>query len=69
MIDTGEQGQYFDPTKMEAFEKKEYLKRLERGGLGLYIIKTVMDEVEYYIQPGTYNRLTMLKYIKSKKSH
>ncbi|MFC1852464.1 ATP-binding protein [candidate division CSSED10-310 bacterium] len=69
MIDTGEKGQQFDPACLESYEKREYLERLERGGLGLYIIKTIMDEVEYYIQPGTYNRLRMLKYLKENKSH
>ncbi|MBN2385005.1 ATP-binding protein [bacterium] len=66
IIDTGERGQYFDPSKLEPFEKQRYLEQLERGGLGLYIIKTIMDEVEYNIQPGAYNRLKMIKYIEQK---
>jgi len=66
IIDTGEMGQQFDPTRLEPFEKQKYLERLERGGLGVYIIKTIMDEVEYNIQPGTYNRLKMVKYTKQK---
>jgi serine/threonine-protein kinase RsbW len=68
MTDTGEKGQFFDPTHMEPFEKKKYLERLERGGLGVYIIKTIMDEVEYNIQPGAYNRLRMVKYIRKPKT-
>lgn len=65
ITDSGENGQQFDPNKLEYFEKKQYLERLERGGLGIYIIKSIMDVVEYHIQPGAYNRLKMVKFLKN----
>jgi len=63
ITDTGEKGQQFNPNNLPPFEKKRYLEQLERGGLGVYIIKTIMDEVEYNIQPGAFNKLKMVKYI------
>lgn len=68
ITDTGEKGQKFNPNDLPNFEKKRYLEQLERGGLGVYIIKTIMDEVEYNIQPGAYNKLIMVKHIKPKLS-
>ncbi len=62
LTDKGEEGQLFNPETMSSFDKEEYLQRLTKGGLGVYLIKKIMDEVEYTVSPGVRNCLTMVKY-------
>lgn len=62
IIDQGHKGQTFNPDELSPVDKEEYLKTLSRGGLGVHIIKKIMDEVEYTVSPGVQNRLTMTKY-------
>lgn len=63
IIDEGEKGQTFNPEVLSPIDKEEYLKKLSRGGLGVHIIKKIMDEVEYTVSPGVQNCLKMTKYI------
>jgi serine/threonine-protein kinase RsbW len=61
-IDVIDRGKGFDPDHIKAPEMDEYLKKMKRGGLGLYLIKTLMDKVEYNIKPGIRNRVRMIKF-------
>ncbi len=63
IIDKGSKGQKFNPDSLSAVDKEEYLSTLSRGGLGVHIIKKIMDEVEYTVSPGKHNCLKMVKYI------
>ncbi len=62
-IDVIDAGKGFDPDQVKTPEMDVYLKKMKRGGLGLYLIKTLMDKVEYKIKPGKKNRVRMIKYI------
>jgi serine/threonine-protein kinase RsbW len=62
-IDVIDAGKGFDPNQVKTPEMDVYLKKMKRGGLGLYLIKTLMDKVEYKIKPGKKNRVRMVKYI------
>ncbi|MFZ0389961.1 MAG: anti-sigma regulatory factor [Calditrichia bacterium] len=62
-ISVVDQGQGFNPEKIKTPEMETYLKKMRRGGLGLYLIKTLMDKVDYSIKPGVRNRVKMVKYI------
>ncbi|MCP3926892.1 MAG: ATP-binding protein [Desulfobacterales bacterium] len=62
IIDKGEKGQTFNPDELSIVDKEAYLSTLSRGGLGVHIIKKIMDEVEYTVVPGLHNCLTMVKY-------
>lgn len=55
-------GQPFDPEKIPIPDLKEYIAELRVGGLGIYLMKTLMDEVDYEIEPGVKNRVKMVKY-------
>ena len=35
---------------------------LRVGGLGIYLMRSLMDEVDYEIKPGVKNKVTMVKY-------
>lgn len=58
-----DRGKGFDPAKIKTPEMDAYFKKMRRGGLGLYLIKTLMDKVDYSIKPGVRNKVKMVKYI------
>ena len=60
IIDTGKQ---FNPDAIETPDMKEYLTHFKKGGLGVYLMKTLMDKVEYSIQPGKRNEVRLVKYL------
>ena len=58
VIDTGKG---FDPTQIPEQELKDLIAKRRTGGLGMRLIKTLMDEVHYDIEPGKRNELRMVK--------
>lgn len=60
IIDNGKQ---FDPGKVPSPDMKEYLSHYRRGGLGIYLMKSLMDKVEYDIRPGQKNEVRLIKYM------
>jgi serine/threonine-protein kinase RsbW len=58
VIDTGEG---FDPSAIEQKELDKLITERKSGGLGLRLMKTLMDEVHYEIIPGKKNELRMIK--------
>jgi serine/threonine-protein kinase RsbW len=63
VIDTGHG---FDPEKLNTETLKELVSRRKSGGLGIRLIKSLMDEVSYEIIPGQKNELHMTKKIRKK---
>ncbi|MBN1480935.1 ATP-binding protein [candidate division KSB1 bacterium] len=61
-------GRGFDPDAIKLPDMKEYLAQLKVGGLGIYLMKTLMDEVDYQMQPGVRNQVKMVKYFIDKKN-
>jgi len=61
VIDTG---RGFDPSKVEQKELEQLVAQRKSGGLGIRLIKTLMDEVSYEIVPGQKNELHMTKKIR-----
>ena len=60
IIDTGNK---FSPTEIQSPDMKEYLEHYRQGGLGVYLMKRLMDKVEYDIEPGKQNEVRMVKYL------
>ncbi len=56
-------GREFDPGEIMAPDMKEYLTHYRRGGLGIYLMKSLMDKVEYDIEPGKKNEVRLTKYL------
>ncbi len=54
-------GREFDPSKIPTPDMKEYLTHFRRGGLGVYLMKSLMDGVEYAIVPGKKNEVRLTK--------
>ena len=57
-----DRGKGFDPKALELPKMETYLAELRVGGLGIYLMKTLMDEVDYTIKPGVGNEVRMVKY-------
>lgn len=60
IVDNGKQ---FDPQRLKTPDMKEYLSQYKRGGLGVFLMKSLMDKVEYEIEPGIRNRVRLVKNI------
>ena len=60
-------GKTFDPEALRPPDLKEHIGHLRRGGLGVYLMKRLMDDVQYNFAPGKRNEVRLIKY-KSKTS-
>lgn len=56
-------GSHFDPEKIPEPDIKEYYKQKKSGGLGMFLIKKLMDEVKYSTTSGNLNQVTLIKYL------
>lgn len=56
-------GKKFNPSGVQQPDMKEYLSHYRRGGLGVYLMKSLMDKVEYDIKPGKKNMVRLIKYL------
>jgi serine/threonine-protein kinase RsbW len=59
-------GKNFDPDTLRAPDLKRNLSHHRRGGLGVYLMKKLMDKVEYEFAPGRSNEVSLVKYLSSK---
>ncbi len=58
-----DQGHPFDPASLPEFEPCRTLDDVKIGGLGLHLMRQVMDDICFEFNlPGVGNRLTMIKH-------
>lgn len=60
-IDVEDTGRGFDPKLIEQEKLEQLVNKRRSGGLGMRLMKTLMDEVHYEIEPGKKNELHMVK--------
>ena len=53
----------FDPTLVPVPDIKKYYQQHKVGGLGIYLIKKLMDEVKYNPAVGNKNQVVLIKYL------
>lgn len=58
-------GNSFDADTIKSPDMEDYLRRRKVGGLGVYLIRSLMDNVQYDSVPGKYNKVIMTKLIKN----
>lgn len=58
-----DQGRQFDPQEVPPPDLESPLEERQVGGLGIYLITRLMDEVRFEFDPQGGNVLTMVKYI------
>lgn len=63
-IDVIDTGRGFDPGSIETKDLKELVRERRSGGLGMRLMRQLMDEVHYQITPGVKNELRMVKHLK-----
>ncbi len=54
-------GKSFDPSVVKSPDMKEYFRKYQRGGLGIHLMRRLMDEVTYETLPDKRNVVRMIK--------
>ena len=62
-ISITDDGSHFDPNKVPEPDLREYYKQKRVGGLGMFLIKKLMDEVNYSTLGGNKNQVILVKYL------
>lgn len=60
-------GKSFNPDSLRAPDLKRNLSQHRRGGLGVYLMKKLMDKVEYSFASGHNNEVSLVKYLSKKQ--
>lgn len=68
MVVVTDKGKGFDPNKIKLPKMNEYLQEMRVGGLGIYLIETLMDKVNFDVRPGIRNQVKMIKYLNKSTS-
>ncbi|MCP4663648.1 MAG: ATP-binding protein [bacterium] len=63
-IEVVDSGRGFDPDKVAEHEVACLIKERRTGGLGMRLIRTLMDDVHYELEPGEKNELHMTMKLK-----
>ena len=58
-------GKSFAPDSVPEPDIQEYYKQHKVGGLGMYLMRTLMDDVKYISVPGKYNQVLLSKSLTS----
>jgi serine/threonine-protein kinase RsbW len=56
-----DEGETFDPRSMTDVDIERHVAAGKSGGLGVFLIRKIMDVVDYHHETGRHNRLTMVK--------
>ena len=62
-------GNTFEPDAIPEPDLQKYYRQKRVGGLGMYLMKTLMDDVKYISIPGKYNEVLLSKNIKMAQSN
>ena len=58
-------GKSFEPDRIPRPDLQKYYHEHRVGGLGMYLMKSLMDDVKYTSIPGKYNQVLLSKNIRS----
>lgn len=64
VISIVDNGITFEPDKVPEPDLQKYYRQRRVGGLGIYLMKTLMDDVKFLSKPGKYNEVQLSKNIK-----
>ncbi|MFQ5824921.1 MAG: ATP-binding protein [bacterium] len=67
MVIVSDKGKGFNPEDFKLPKMDDYLTEMRIGGLGIYLIETLMDKVVFNIKPGFKNQVKMIKYFVKEK--
>lgn len=63
-----DEGEKFDPETIKPLNLKDHLSHYRRGGLGVYLMRTLMDQVEYHTISGKKNEVRLTKFLEPLRS-
>lgn len=63
-----DQGTGFDANSIAAPDLIKYIQEAKKGGLGIHLMRNLMDEVSFEQQANSGNCVTLIKYRNSKKT-
>ena len=64
-VEITDHGAPFSPDNVPTPDLKKYFEEKRVGGLGMYLMKSLMDDVHYESIPGKYNQVLLTKKINS----
>lgn len=65
VIELTDYGVSFEPDKVPDPDLQKYYRQHKVGGLGMFLMKTLVDEVSYISVPGKYNQVLLSKKLNS----
>lgn len=57
-------GKGFDITQVSKPDLEKYIHEAKKGGLGIHLMRNLMDEVRFDFDPGKKNRVSLIKFLK-----
>jgi len=63
-----DRGNGFDLSKLAKPKLDEFIKHARPGGLGIHLMKKLMDKVKFNIEPGKKTQVSLIKYRSQKGS-
>jgi serine/threonine-protein kinase RsbW len=64
-VEITDHGSPFSPDTVPTPDLKKYFEEKRVGGLGMYLMKSLMDDVHYKSVPGKYNQVVLTKKLNS----
>lgn len=59
-------GQGFNPASIKKPDMKQYFKEMKQGGLGIHLMRTLMDEVHFEVDADKGNCVSLVKKFEQK---
>ena len=63
-----DKGAGFNPDNLPIPNLEKYMRAAKVGGLGIHLMRTLMDEVNFSINPGKKNQVSLVKYLSRKSA-
>ena len=63
-IIVSDNGGGFNIAKVRKPDIREYASKSKKGGLGIHMMRSLMDEVSFSMQPGKKNHVSLIKYLR-----
>jgi len=63
-----DRGVTFDPRDVPDVDMQQHVKAGRKGGLGIFLIRRIMDEIHYHYKQGSHNELQMIKYVEDRNA-
>lgn len=64
-----DQGSSFDPSSLSDIDIERHVQAGHTGGLGVFLMRKIMDVVDYHYETGKRNRLLLVKYADASSKH